>query len=166
MSVILAIDFETANYNRDSACAVGLALVQDRQIVNKNSFLIRPPNSWFVFTHIHGLTWKDVEDAPTFVELWPTLQSYLEAADYLAAHNAAFDRSVLNACCESGGLRYPDVPFVCTVNLARSRWDIYPTKLPNVCSELGIRLKHHDASSDANACAEIILAAQREGWRP
>jgi len=166
MSRILAIDFETANYYRNSACAIGLSVIDKGRITDSDSFLIRPPINQFTFTHIHGLTWEDVKGEPSFEELWPTLNDYLESADFLAAHNAPFDRSVLRACCESSGLAIPRQPFVCTVELARSRWGIYPTKLPNVCSELGIRLSHHDAASDANACAEIVVAAQREGWRP
>lgn len=166
MSTILAIDFETANYQRDSACAVGLAMVQDQRIIKTNSFLIRPPSSWFVFTHIHGLTWDDVCDAGTYGDLWPTLGEYIDQADYLAAHNAPFDRSVLSQCCGRSGLVVPDKPFICTMNLARSQWSIFPTKLPNVCKKLGISLNHHDAASDAEACARIVIAAQVAGWQP
>ena len=36
---------------------------------------------------------------------------------------------------------------------------VYPTKLPDVCRRLGIALRHHDALSDAEACARIVLAA-------
>ena len=43
---------------------------------------------------------------------------------------------------------------------------IRPTKLPDVCRRLGIPLLHHDAASDATACARIVLAAEAEGWRP
>jgi DNA polymerase-3 subunit epsilon len=32
--------------------------------------------------------------------------------------------------------------------------------LPNVCSYLGIPLDHHNAASDAEACARIVLAAR------
>lgn len=166
MSTILAIDFETANYNRDSACAVGLALGRDRQLVTTDSFLIRPPNSWFMFTYIHGLTWDDVCDAETYGELWPTIREYIDKADYLAAHNASFDHSVLLQCCGRSGLAVPDIPFVCTMQLARDQWGIYPTKLPDVCRELGIDLRHHDAASDAEACARIVIAAQEGGWQP
>ena len=72
----VAIDFETANYSRDSACAVGLAAVRSGRIEVTRSFLIRPPDSQFVFTWIHGLRWEDVRASPTFGELWPTLQSW------------------------------------------------------------------------------------------
>ena len=131
MTKILAIDFETANHDRDSACAVGLCVVEQGRIVDSASYLIRPPSSHFVFTHIHGLTWEDVKDEPSFSELWPTLKSYLDAVDYFAAHNAAFDKGVLRACCESNGLPVHRKRFICTVDLARSKWGIYPTKLRN-----------------------------------
>jgi len=55
-------------------------------------------------------------------------------------------------------------PFVCTVEVARSVWSVFPTKLPDVCRLLSIPLRHHDASSDAKACARIVLVAQRAGW--
>jgi DNA polymerase III subunit epsilon len=80
---------------------------------------------------------------------------------FLAAHNAPFDRSVLHACCEMSGLKPTTVPFLCTVALARKEWNIFPTKLPLVCSHLGIPLDHHNAASDAEACARIVLAARR-----
>ena len=88
------------------------------------------------------------------------MQPLLAGAEFLAAHNASFDRSVLNACCASARLTVPEIPFLCTVKLSRSTWDLYPTKLPDVCRHLGLSLKHHDAASDAEACAKIILAAR------
>ena len=51
------------------------------------------------------------------------------------------------------------LPFLCTVKLARATWNLYPTKLPDVCRHLGLDLDHHDAASDANACARIVVAA-------
>jgi DNA polymerase-3 subunit epsilon len=165
MAGFLAIDFETANRSRTSACAVGLVHVRNWRIVAEQAFLIRPPRPQFEFTHIHGLTWDDVKDAPTFADLWPTLRGYIEGADYLAAHNASFDQGVLRRSCETYGLVTPQHSFVCAVQVARSQWGLYTTKLPDVCRHLSIPLRHHDAASDARACAEILLRAQRDGWR-
>lgn len=161
-----AIDFETANYSRDSACAVGIAIVQTGRIVALERHLIRPHTREFCLTHIHGLTWNDVRGAPAFPEVWATLRHKLRSVQFFAAHNAPFDRSVLDACCQSYGLRPPVKPFVCTVNVSRSVWSIYPTTLPDVCRRLAIPLKHHEAGSDAEACARIVLAATQDGWRP
>ena len=113
-----------------------------------------------MFTHIHGITWDMVRDAPPFAELWPQLNDWLRGVQFLAAHNASFDRGVLEACCRSSGLELPKIPFRCTVRMARETFRIYPTRLECVCEALGIPLVHHQAESDAEACARIVLAAR------
>jgi hypothetical protein len=70
MSSFLAIDFETANQSRDSACSVGLVRVEKSKIVHKAVHLIRPPSRDFMFTYIHGISWRDVASQPTFKEIW------------------------------------------------------------------------------------------------
>jgi DNA polymerase-3 subunit epsilon len=159
----VALDFETADYSPDSACALGLVRVENHQIVQRTYHLIRPPRRRFVFTYLHGITWEDVAGQPTFAELWPSLTPLWADVDFLAAHNASFDRSVLHRCCAAAGLEPPEIPFRCTVQLARRTWNIKPTKLNNVCDHLGITLKHHHAASDAEACALIVIAAHRGG---
>lgn len=154
-----AIDFETADNGRDSACAVAIVRVEDGVVVERAAHLVRPPRSAFLFTHIHGIAWRDVRTAPTFADLWPRLRPLLDGVDFLAAHNAPFDRSVLQACCAAAAVRPPSAPFLCTVQVARRTWDIRPTRLPDVCARLGIPLRHHDAASDAEACARIVIAA-------
>lgn len=160
-----AIDFETANHDGNSACAVGVVIVEGDRIVARITEKIRPPSRQFVFTHIHGMTWDDVKDAPTFDAVWSGIARELVGVCFLAAHNAPFDRGVLGACCATYGLPLPPQPFVCTVRVARTQWDIFPTKLPDVCRRLGIELRHHQADSDAEACARIVIAAQQAGWR-
>jgi DNA polymerase-3 subunit epsilon len=159
----VAIDFETANYSSDSACAIGLVRVKGEQIDAQEHFLIKPPSRVFNFTHIHGLTWKCVEAAPTFGELWPKLQPFFDDVDFVVAHNVGFDRGVLASCCERYDIALPSFKYKCTVQLARKNLGIYPTNLPAVCNRLKIELKHHDAMSDALACAKIALAALGKG---
>ena len=133
---------------------LGLVRVVGGEIVERTHFLIRPPRRTFVFTYVHGITWERVANEPTFAELWPRIREQLDGADFAAAHNAPFDRSVLKACCERAGLPVPDLRFECSMRLARAAWDVRPTKLPDVCRHLGISLRHHDALSDAEACAQ------------
>jgi DNA polymerase-3 subunit epsilon len=155
----VAIDFETANYQPNSACALGVVKVANGIIVDKAVYLVKPPTREFTFTHIHGLRWKDVAKEADFGEVWPKVEPLIEGADFLAAHNASFDKNVLLACCSTYRLAMPSLPFRCTVQVARRTWSIYPTKLSNVCEELGIELNHHEALSDAIACAKIMIAA-------
>ena len=153
----LAIDFETANRSPDSACSVGLVKVKNNRIVTKKTFLIKPPYSYFEFTDIHGISWNDVRNEPTFKELWQKISKYFTDIDFAVAHNAPFDRRVLNCCCSTYGLEYPDVEFKCTVKLSRSVLKIRPANLFNVCRQLCIPLNHHEAGSDAEACARIMI---------
>lgn len=155
----VALDFETATTFPDSACAVGLVRVEEGRIVERAYRLIRPPRPHFEFTWLHGIDWSEVAGEPRFGEVWRELRGLLDGATFLAAHNASFDRGVLHACCESAEIAPPQLPFRCTVRIARQVWGIYPTKLSNVCRVLGIPLDHHRALSDAEACARIVLAA-------
>jgi len=154
-----AIDFETADQGRDSACAVGAVRVENGVIVERYYRLIRPPRRRIHFTHIHGLTWADLHDSPSFAEIWPELEAVITPAAFLVAHNAVFDRGVLEACCRAAGLPVPRKKFRCTVQLARATWRLPSARLPAVCAHLGLPLEHHNPISDAEACARIALAA-------
>ncbi len=154
-----AIDFETANKYPDSACAVGLVRVECGQAVRKTSILIKPPQDEFSFTWVHGITLEDVAHSPDFKGVWPAMEPFFRGVDFLAAHNASFDERVLRQCCRTFGIQKPALPFLCTVKLARKVWNIHPTRLPNVCQFLKIDLRHHNALSDAAACAGIVIKA-------
>ena len=158
-----AIDFETADYGRDSACALAVVVVEAGKIIYKGCTLVRPPRRDFVFSYLHGITWEDVRDKPDFKVLWPKIMPLFKGVDFIAAHNASFDRSVLYTCCGNAYVKPPGAEFLCTMKLARRLWDLRPTKLPDVCKHLGISLHHHDAASDALACARIVLESMNRG---
>ena len=164
MSTFVAIDFETADHGHDSACAVGIVKVRGTRIVHEAAHLIRPPRPTFYYSRIHGITWEDVAVEPCFREVWRKIRPLLSDAKFLVAHNAGFDRSVLETCCGAARLRPPDLEFQCTMRLARRVWGIYPTRLPDVCRSLGVPLDHHDPLSDAKACAQILIKAYKQGF--
>jgi DNA polymerase-3 subunit epsilon len=158
-----AIDFETANGKRASVCAVGLAVVEDGQVARRVRQLIRPqPLVFDPFNiSIHGITEKDVADAPTFAEYWPSLWSNVQGP--LAAHNASFDMSCLRHALDQSGTPYPETDYYCTRVLSRLAWPQHPTyALDHIAQSLGILFQHHDAEEDAVACALILLAACRQ----
>ncbi|MFH1776444.1 MAG: 3'-5' exonuclease [Candidatus Omnitrophota bacterium] len=157
-----AIDFETADYGRDSACSISIVIAEKGKIVKTSSFLIRPPRRDFIFSYLHGITWRDVAKKPDFIELWPKINKFLNKVDFIAAHNASFDHGVLHACCTVAGIVPPNIKYLCTMKLARCLWGLYPTRLPDVCRHFGIPLKHHNAESDAVACAKIVIRALEE----
>ncbi len=162
-----AIDFETANGSRGSACAVALVRVRGGAVVDQLDTLIRPVDgggfSGFNI-RIHGIRPADVSDAPTWEELWPQVASFV-GADALLAHNASFDRGVWRATSELGGLAAAEPEFHCTVRLSRRFLDLPSHRLPLVAKALGLPpFAHHQAAADALTCASIgIELAKREG---
>lgn len=160
-SSFVAIDFETADESPDSACAIGLVWVENGRIVRRERRLICPPRNHFVFTHIHGLTWDHVKNAQSFAEVWASLADRVAQAPVLVAHNAKFDRRVLETCCALAGIAAPTQPWLCTVALSRATWRFASAKLSVVCEGLGIDLDHHEPLSDATACARLVLTAQQ-----
>ena len=160
----VAIDFETADPKRDSACAVGIVVVDKGEIVARDYRLIRPPRRKFnpFCVRVHGIYWEDVADQPVFGDLWPEIAPLFKGVDFIAAHNSSFDKSVLHTCCREFRCEIPPQPFLCTVQLAKRTWSLSSNKLPNVCDHLGISLKHHHAASDAEACALIAVNGLRE----
>ena len=160
-----AIDFETANlYQRDSACAVGLAVVKDGEVASRHQWLIRPPEDAMFDEYcicMHGITPDMVRDKPKFDELWPQIHSCLEGP--LVAHNASFDMSVLRYALDTYDLRYPEIGYFCSRLLAREQWPgLISYSLDMVAGHLGIEFTHHQASEDAYASALVVLLAARQ----
>jgi DNA polymerase-3 subunit epsilon len=154
-----AIDFETANNDRLSACQVGIARVRRNKVVETYSSLIRPPTQDFykAYVKLHGITAQRVRKAPTFREVWPEIQSRC-GTGLVAAHNAVFDVGILISCAEDCGLGRLPGKYLCTVELARALLPGLPNhKLITLTSVLGIPIDHHDACSDAVACAELAI---------
>ena len=160
----VAIDFETATSSRASACSLGLVVIEDEEIAELRDWLIRPPgneyDAWNI--RIHGIAPDTTRRAPEFDEVWAEMAPYLEGATLLA-HSAPFDMGVLRASLRHYGLRVPPATYHCTVQLARRVWPALERHtLDRVCDHCGIELRHHDATSDAMACASIALKCRRE----
>lgn len=161
-----AIDFETATGQRSSACAVGLVKVENGILVDRYYSLITPPNNayWLRFTAIHGISWKDTLHAPTYEELYPTLLPRLKG-EVLVAHNAPFDRGVLQQTMEHYGLDYQELQipqWICTLDIYRKK-GFCPANLAACSAHFNIELNHHEALSDAVACAKLLLIHNRGG---
>ena len=160
----VALDFETANEQRASVCAVGVATVSGGRVVDRRSWLVRPPELRFngINVSIHGITAEDVLEAPEFDQVWPELAPILQSGTVIA-HNAGFDMSVLRHTLEDYGPPSPPIRYLCTVTLSRLAWPSLPNhKLDTVSSHLGLSLNHHDAEDDAVACAGVSLCCCRK----
>lgn len=164
-NVFVAIDFETANSARASACQIGLAKFQDGELVDQFESLVKPHQSMSHFdpynTQIHGITAREVQSAPEFIDLWSAISEFVGEAP-LVAHNAGFDMSVLRELFNLYDIEYPTFEYVCTFMLARNLLRPAELNLSFVARELGVTLEnHHHALADAVAAGEIAHALVR-----
>lgn len=153
-----AIDFETANHHKTSACSIGITEVTGGKIQKTSHYFIRPYPDYFSNSNIavHGIYAQDVEDAPTFDRLWPVIREKLDGR-IVAAHFAAFDMGVLTAALDHYAIPYPQMDVLCSCLMARAAYpQLANHKLNNVCTYLDIPLDHHRADSDAAGSAGII----------
>lgn len=163
-----AIDFETANAEKHSACQLAVVKVRGGEIVDRQCWMIRPRP--FYFSHfniqVHGIEPAAVEQEPEFGECWSRIAPYLteeRSQRCLIAHNAPFDIGVLTACLRHHALAVPQLEFSCTRLIARQVWPNRPGYgLKPLASWLGIEFRHHDALEDSLACAAVLLAAAKE----
>jgi DNA polymerase-3 subunit epsilon len=161
----VAIDVETANARRGSICAIGAAVVRDGVVSSTHSWLTRPPAGLDHFDGIsislHGITPDMVADQPTFAERLDQLLE-LTGGLPLIAHNAAFDIGALREACGAVDRDWPAIDYACSLIMARRALNLISYRLPMVAAECGVDLAaHHEAGSDALACAQVVLEIAR-----
>ena len=156
-----AIDFETATGYPESACAVGIVTVNDGVITEEYYTLIQPPNNeyWYQNIMVHGIKPIETINGKTFDQVFPEIQKRLFGRK-IVAHNEAFDRRVLTKTMKAYGLYYDELEIAdmweCTCKIYREK-GYKPANLKH-CSDLNnIQLVHHEALSDARACAKLYL---------
>lgn len=154
----VAIDFETANSSRTSACSVAIVAVKDKKILFEKQWLIKPAPFYVASANeaVHGIGIDALKYAASFPEVWEELERFV-SNQTLVAHNMSFDKSVLNAVLEHHQIEIPYFEEQCTMQLSRKVWKFLDDhKLPTVAKYAGFQnLNHHDALSDAKACARI-----------
>lgn len=154
-----AIDFETANEQRGSVCAVGVAQIRDGQLAHTASWFVAPPTGErFTNSHIHGITADHVRGASTWAQSLDAIGQW--AGGYsLVAYNSPFDKGVYNAASMLTAIDAPLHQWRCALTLAKSRLDLPGYRLPQVAAHLGVNMgQHHDAHADAVACALVTSA--------
>ena len=145
-----AIDFETAQGYRWSICQVGLVRVENGKIVKEIDVLVQPPKNyyWSKMVQIHGISSDDTAGSPFFDEIWHKIEPYIKYQTVVAHNGMSFDFPVLKSTLEYYELQEPDYEKKCTYKLYRSN-------LASLCQKHNIALNHHDALSDARACARL-----------
>lgn len=147
-----SIDFETAQGFRHSICQVGIVRIKNGIITEEINLLVQPPDNyyWAKFIDIHGITPYDTANEPTFDKIWHQIEHLIKGQDVVAHNGISFDFPVLEKTLEYYGMPAPHYNKHCT-------YRIYNDNLASLCKAYNIPLNHHDALSDAKACAELFL---------
>jgi DNA polymerase-3 subunit epsilon len=156
-----AIDFETATSAPNSACAVGIVTVENGIITDEYYSLIQPPKNVYSYWNIkvHGIDSFQTRFARNFAQLFPEIEKRLQHK-IIVAHNAGFDKGVLYNSMMHYYLSPSQYPIAtnwqCTVKIYQ-KLGFKPANLAACCQRLNIPLQHHEALSDARACAKLYL---------
>lgn len=136
-------------------------IVEDGVITDEFHSLIQPPNNYYNWhnTQVHGISRNDTAEALNFSEIYPEIKKRLYGKK-IVAHNESFDRNVLTKTMRDFAINYSDLNILerweCTYQIYRKK-GYYPANLKACCNRHNIALNHHEALSDARACAKLYL---------
>lgn len=148
----VTIDFEFQYQGRyDTPCAVGMVKVIDGVIVAKYYTLIHQPEMDVPLAPNNAITPQMTAHAPTYDKVYREIVDFIGVLP-LVAHNASTEHKVLADTPHPDHLpRLADRAFFDTCLATGQRG------LADLCQEYGIPLDHHNALSDAEACAEVYM---------
>ena len=122
--------------------------MEDCVITDELSILVQPPENyyWDRFIDIHHITRAMTAEAPTFDKIWHLVEPYIKGHSVVAHNGFCFDFDVLEKTLVHYGLPIPEYEKNCTYRL-------FKDNLASLCQRFDIELNHHEALSDARACA-------------
>ena len=171
MENFAAIDFETANYFKNSACSVGLVRFINGVEQDSCYSLIKPAKLYFIpewTRDIHHISYSDVMDKPAFPEIWNKMvMPFINQTPGipLVAHNSSFDMGVISGCCEYFGISKPELEYFDSLCIARKTWpELTSHKLTSLGEYFNIEYNAHDALEDSRTCG-IIIKKAAEKWK-
>jgi DNA polymerase III epsilon subunit-like protein len=162
-----AFDTETTGLSASEDRIIELALVEFEGGAPTGQRIVRrynPEGRWSRAAElVHGIPLRELEREPLWRDKAAGLASWLQGR-VLVAHNAAFDRRMLEAELRRAGVEVPEVEWVCTREVAKKLHPKASHKLDAMCALKGVPLpNHHRADCDAEACGRLLVALAGEG---
>ena len=155
----IAIDFETANPKRWSACQIGITKVVNNKIIFTECYTIDPETEIDYINHkLHKIDQSEVAGKPNFKDTWENIKQYFQDAPIVIAHGADFDISVLYSCLNRYQIAPPKADYFCTYETLAdlTSFDIY--QLEHLMEQYGIQSDDdfHNAGNDSFYCAKLM----------
>ena len=164
----IAFDLEMPGQKDLRISAIGITVVEDGEIVDSYYHLVNPETEFDPFViDLVGITPEMVENEPTFPEIWRDIEDMMDGG-ILVAHGAAGDLKTLCACLQHYGIKWKDkIPYLCTCDIGI---EFYPHlghySLDFLCDHIGVEIQHHNALSDSEGCARLIIDYMKNGFEP
>ncbi len=167
----IALDTETTGKTDDGTpgdhriIEIGCVEIIDRKITSRELHIYLNPQREIdeEATRVHGMTWAQLRDCPTFPQIAAEFIDFIRGSELLI-HNAKFDVSFLDMEFDRMGLNehVADMAKVTdTIGVALKLHPGHQVNLDNLCNIFGINNKHrvqHGALLDARLLAEVYLA--------
>jgi DNA polymerase III subunit epsilon len=154
---VAVVDIETTGLypSVDRVVEVGVVLLDERGQVEDEFCTLVNPGRDVGPTSLHGISARDVTEAPSFGEIAAYLD-YLLAGRLVVAHNALFDLRFLAREFSRAGFPAQLSPSLCTMRLAPLYFGPGTRSLQALCEFMSIPLDAHAALGDARATAELL----------
>lgn len=158
------IDFETANYARESICAVGISTFENEIEIDSFYSLIKP-TPFALDKHcydVHQIDLEKLSTAPDFSDICGEIIKRLDGI--VVTHNAAFDMSCLSAAFDAYEISYPDFFYLDTLKIAQTKYQ--HCKLSDLANIYGVPYENaHNALADAQMLGKIYFK-MRDDFSP
>lgn len=164
MQSLAVVDFETANHQPNSACQLGIVIVEPWKVIRQKRWMIRPHRLYFSprCVQVHGITAEHVMDAPTWDDIWSEVLDWIDGS-VLIAHNAGFDANVLMNTCLANDIVLPPLDLQCTRLISKRSWPAQRShSLASMAEFLSIDFVHHDALEDARVASSLLIEAAKQ----
>ena len=152
------IDIETNGSKPEAAqvIEVGAVMVQNGEVIDRFESFVECAFLPEYITKITGIVPKDLENAPSRLDVLTKLRVFLDDAVFVA-HNANFDYGFLDHSFDRFGLGSIGNQKLCSIDLARRtiKSERYGLAYLSDSLELGDHV-HHRAFSDAMATANLL----------
>jgi len=168
--VFASIDVETTGLSplNSRVCEIAAVTFQGSERKGDFSALLNPEIPIpCLASSIHGITDDMVCQSPKFGEVVHKLAAIMEGT-VLLGHNVKFDIKFLEMEFERVGMKFPELEFVDTLEIARKFGKFNNNKLGTVAKELGISVEGwHRALSDVimtqKIFAHFIILFKKDG---
>lgn len=155
------LDLETTGFSprlNDKIVEIGILKIDGNGNFVESFETLINPNRDVGATFIHGITANMLCDAPTFDEIAIDVLRILDGS-IIVAHNAQFDLRFLEYELNNAGFDIINLPFLCTLQLARTNLDFLPSKkLECLCDYYDIEyVNKHSAMEDCKATCKIFM---------